>query len=406
MADYTVSGAGTTAVNGDYTANGTHNSQPKYEHSSGDYWLYYEDFEMEMSSGWCIDSSVTDQVMSVDALYSTGTNITGKWYQGMGASPAPSVAAASSGTTHSIAGVGTSSGTATCDMTVVEPHTPTTYSITGIGDVNTNATCSVSIASEEIVYVDNTVIYIGTDGANFFDGKIDEVLLKANVMIEDDQPVFTSTGWLNDVIFWPFFENTGTTVHGTNILMPTLELHGGTWAVGRNNYAAQFDGVSQYASSAVTAETFSNNKLSVCVAIRFDADAACQIISQVDGINMEYTGTHIRANITGVTEGTTDIAKLDVNTTDWYFISVQYDGSYKTCYVNGQKIGEVAATGTPVMSDSTMNIATNGAKTEFGACTIDFVRIYRNTLFPYVRPIQYMCAGQTGALGDEEWVVK
>lgn len=275
---------------------------------------------------------------------------------------------------------------------------------------------SVYLAVDDLLYLGTTTytttdpagssIVIGSDTSNFFDGNIDEILLKANVMIEDDQPIFTSTGWLNDVIFWPFFENTGTTVHGTNILMPTLELNGGTWAVGRNNYAAQFDGISQYASSSVTAETFSNKKLSICVAIRFDADAACQIISQVDGINMEYTGTHIRANITGVTEGATDIAKLDVNTTDWYFISVQYDGSYKTCYVNGQKMGEVAATGTPVMSDSTMNLATNGAKTEFGACTIDFVRIYRNELFPYVRPIQYMCAGQTGALSNEEWVVK
>lgn len=253
--------------------------------------------------------------------------------------------------------------------------------------------------------VSGSLITIGSNGASYFDGNIDEILLSSNVLIVEDMPVFKSTGWCNDVAFWPFLENAGSTVYGTNVLMPSLSVSGGTWVAGRNNYAIQFDGVSQYAEADMASETFSDKKLSICVCVRFDADSACPIISQANGINIEYTGTHIRANIYGVTAGDTDIAKIDVNTSDWYIISVQYDGTYKSCYVNGQKIGSIAASGTPVMSTSMLNIAKDVSGTQFGECTIDFVRIYRNELFPYVRPIRYCCAGQDGFSQGEEWVV-
>jgi len=251
-----------------------------------------------------------------------------------------------------------------------------------------------------------TDLKVGGDGTDYYDGLIDELLIDANVRIEDDWPVVYDTTGLNDVVFWPCNENTGTTLNPIDFLGIAATLSGGAWVDGyRGDYAVQFDGATDYASATPVAETFSDDALSIEVSVRFDVDAACPIISQTSGINLEYTGTHIRANINGVSAGATDIAPLTVDTDEWYNICIVYNGSQKQCWVNGQKYGEIDATGTASMTDDTLYLARNVAGDSFGACSINAVRLYRAILAPYWRDIPYLCMGQQGLGAKEEWII-
>lgn len=251
----------------------------------------------------------------------------------------------------------------------------------------------------------DTTLTVGSDGTNYFDGKIEELVLDANAQLIDDIPVMSDIPSQYDAIYWTFSENTGSYVYPTDLIGPTLTLTGGAWVTGYTRYAVQFDGTDDYGSATPTAETFSEC-ISVNVMVKFDVDAACPIISQSSGINLEYTGTHIRANINGVTEGDTDIAPLTIDTDEWYDICVVFDGSVKSAWINGQKYGEVSATGTAVMPANTMYLARNVAGDSFGACRIATVRIYRRLLKPYYRSIDKFSIGQHGFRVTEEWIVK
>jgi len=250
-----------------------------------------------------------------------------------------------------------------------------------------------------------TALTVGNNLGDYYDGLIDEVLIDANVQIEDDWPVVDDTSGLNDVIFWPCNENTGTTLRPAGFLGITGTVYGTTWVAGYRDYAVKFDGATDYADATTVAETFSDDALSIEVGIRFDVDAACPIISQASGINLEYTGTHIRANINGVSAGATNIAALTVDTNEWYNICVVYNGSQKQCWINGQKYGEINATGTASMPADTLYLGRNVAGDSFGACSIDFVRLYRAIRKPYYRDIAYLCMGQQGLTATEEWMV-
>ena len=250
-----------------------------------------------------------------------------------------------------------------------------------------------------------TALQVGNNLGDYYDGLLDELLIDANVRIEDDWPVVTDFAGANDVIFWSCNENSGTTMSPAGFLGITATKHGGTWVAGYRDYAIQFNGTTDYADATPVAETFSDDALSIEIGVRFDVDAACQIISQISGLNLEYTGTHIRANINGVSAGATDIAPLTVDTNTWYNIAVVYNGSKKQCWVNGQKYGEIDATGTASMTANTLYLARNVAGDSFGACSIDFVRIYRAIRKPYYRDIPLFCIGQHGLGVKEEWMV-
>jgi len=54
MADYTVSGAGTAAVNQNYTANGTYSGKTAYESADTNYWIWW------LNPFWCISVNKGD----------------------------------------------------------------------------------------------------------------------------------------------------------------------------------------------------------------------------------------------------------------------------------------------------------------------------------------------------------
>ena len=102
MADMIVSGAGTTAVNGTYVESGTANGKPKY--TFGSYTIFYSGDDGYVGSdppdmgGWTL-SGGGDWYVTPD---NTATPDLATWQVGYysGAAPAPTVTAASSGTSH------------------------------------------------------------------------------------------------------------------------------------------------------------------------------------------------------------------------------------------------------------------------------------------------------------------
>ena len=97
MTDYIVSGAGTTAVNGTYVENGTSlEGFPKYE--KGSYTIIWNDEDeywgiLDNADTVLYAASASYPPVSPDIIF-TGYSVSS------GAAPAPTVTAASSGTTH------------------------------------------------------------------------------------------------------------------------------------------------------------------------------------------------------------------------------------------------------------------------------------------------------------------
>jgi hypothetical protein len=259
---------------------------------------------------------------------------------------------------------------------------------------------------DEVAYsVSPFILTVGYDGTNFFDGSIDDLIVEANVRVQDDWPIVTDCSGVNDVLFYPFAENTGTVVGSGNILTPALKLTGGTWTTGRTRYGVSFDGNNDYASVTPTLESFSGRTLSIEVGIKFTVDAVCPILTQTDGINLSYNGAGgIVAALGGVSNPASVLGTIAVDTDEWLNVCLVYDGVNKMLYVNGQKIGQIASTGTAQINTNTLYVARSGST--YGACVLDRIRIYRAMLRPFYRTVNYFMPGQTGTMPNEEWIVR
>jgi len=245
---------------------------------------------------------------------------------------------------------------------------------------------------------------VGTDGSSFFAGLLDELLIEANVRVKDDFHVVNQTANYNDVIFWPFVENAGTSIYSTRLNGETLTLTGGTWTTGKTRYGVLFDGTDDYGSCTPTAETFTGHTVSLEVGIKFTSSGvACPIITQADGLNLAIDASgNITAALGNVTNPSSVLGQLTVDTDGWYSLCVVYDGVSKQLYLNGQMIGEVASTGTFTMPAVPLYVARDGST--YGACTIDRIRVYRGKLKPYYRYMPLFAAGEHAVNSLADWI--
>ena len=105
MADMIVSGAGTTAVNGTYVENGTYGGKPQYIKNG-----YYIRYGSGKWASWAIDNggdyspfggTLITYYVGAESTTQATPDLVPIWYtSGVGVSPAPTVTAAPSGTTH------------------------------------------------------------------------------------------------------------------------------------------------------------------------------------------------------------------------------------------------------------------------------------------------------------------
>lgn len=268
-----------------------------------------------------------------------------------------------------------------------------------VGSATTTAVGSVTLPPERW-----QSLRLGTDGTNFFSGSIDEFVMDANVRLLDDFPIVKDVSGPNDTIFWPFAENAGLYVFSGRILGETLELHGGTWTTGRTRYGVSFDGVDDYGVCTPTAESFAGRTLSVEVGIKFLADEPTPIITQDGGINISYDGNGgIVAALGGVTNPTSVVGRLTAQN-EWTNVCLVYDGSQKELWVNNQKTGVVAATGTASLTANPLYVAKDGST--YGNVVIDRIRIYRGRLRPYTRTVKRFMPGQSSFAANADWITE
>ena len=271
----------------------------------------------------------------------------------------------------------------------------------GIDGLVHRETIALTTYTEEFP-VEGLSLTVGKNESSFFAGKLDDLVIDANMRVQDDAPSAFYMMSLNDALFWPFMENSGQFVHDTKMLGTTLMLTGGTWTNGRIRYGVSFDGVDDYGEANPTAESFVNQTLSVEVIIKFLSTATCPILTQASGINLSIDSAgNIVAALGGVSNPATVLGNLTVVPDEWYILTVVYDGSQKELWVNGQKIGQVSATGTATLSSSPLYLCRSGSV--YGHCVVDRVRIYRGKLMPYYRSISYFQPGEEGFSPERDW---
>lgn len=272
----------------------------------------------------------------------------------------------------------------------------------GLDDIVYRGSIVLTTFTEEFP-AEGLALTVGSDGSSFYAGKLDELIVDANVRVQDDFPIWSDIFNPWDVAYWPFVENTGTTVASTKLLSPNFTLSGGTWTTGKTRYGVSFDGVNDYAYCTPTAETFTNKTLSVQMVVKFPAVASCPLLTQAGGLNLAIDGSgNITAAWTGVTNPSSVLGQLSVSADTWYDLTVVYDGTTKSLFVNGQKIGSVACTGSAVLSANEMHLARDGST--YGNVIIDRVRIYRAAMRPYYRFVPWFHAGETSLAPTSEFL--
>ena len=246
-------------------------------------------------------------------------------------------------------------------------------------------------------------IQVGYDDVDYLAAVVDEIRIQADSEVSEDIAIRPAYPGMGDIGQWRFNENYGRKAHPVGMAnAPTITMVGNTWAAGYEGYCTVFGG-SAYGTFPKTADTAT--KLSIELIMQFAAGTACTIIDQQDGINFAYTGTHFRAALNGVTNPASDIAPFTPTLDTWYTLSLTYDGVEKAVWLNGQKIGEAAATGTVNLSANAIHIAETYAGASRFNGKVDTLLIAKYVARPYYRPVRRWLIGRQGFAVTEDWVL-
>jgi len=254
-------------------------------------------------------------------------------------------------------------------------------------------------------YFDNPLrdIRIGYDGADYLSAIVDDVLIEADVRIVNDMIVRPKYPSMNDIGHWQFSEGYGLKAHPVGLVgAPIITLANTTWDDGYSGNCIVFDG-SAYGTFQTSSQTADN--LSIELIMQFSDASGCTLIDQQDGLNLEFTGTHFRTALNGVTNPNSDIAPFTPTLNMWYSITMTYDGSQKAIWVNGQKLGAIDATGTVNIPMNVIHIGeTYGGSSRFQG-KLDSLLITKHVARPYYRPVRRWLLGRQGFETKEDWVL-
>lgn len=185
--------------------------------------------------------------------------------------------------------------------------------------------------------------------------------------------------------YWSFDEGRGTVLS---------DLSGGDnngtfsgtpeWVVGRFKSGLEFDGTSDTvlvpSSDSVN---FSNAELTISGWFKFPSSFSNEraLLRKDNQYQLGFTNSSTIRNLIG-TSGTTgwtgvnDIS-YSFETDTWYMLSMVYDGSTMTTYVNGEEVGEAVVTGSILTGGN--NVGIGGGVRPFGG-TVDELRLYNRAL--------------------------
>lgn len=257
--------------------------------------------------------------------------------------------------------------------------------------------------TDDTLTVPAWAIEIGKRGSDYYSGTMDEIRLVADVVVHDDWGKCFYRAQESSIMYCTFDLGSGTAERHQDFFGPTMTLAGPTWITGYIGKAISFDGSDDYATFIPAATT--SDELSIHLIVKFDALTACTLLDQEDGLNLAWDGTHFLAALDGVTNPASQIGAGTLAIATWYDIALTYDGANKSIWVNGQKTGQVAATGTVSIPANAIYLGKAHDGAVFFSGDLDFLHIAKSLLKPQYRPIKRFVLGQDGFENGEDWVL-
>jgi Concanavalin A-like lectin/glucanases superfamily len=269
----------------------------------------------------------------------------------------------------------------------------------GVNDIIYSASAGFSELKPSSYTID-----FGKYSTNYFDGSLEEIFIDCDVQIEDDFQERTYQPHPKTIGYWAFDENFGSFANPSGFIGDRFILENCTWGTGWLGSAIVLNGSTSYAyldpSYAKTSAI-----ISVELVVNFDTTGACVLLDQDSGINLSYTGSNFQAALQGVSNPTSGLGPFVPTIGEWYCINLIYDGSYKSIWINGQKVGEVAATGAFSYPVNRLFLGCDKNLSNFFGGKMDFLHISATIQRPYYRPIPQWLVGMYGFQKNSDWTI-
>lgn len=269
-----------------------------------------------------------------------------------------------------------------------------------VNDVVKRQATSISAISDAAV-----PLYLGNNADNDdpLVGSLDEVILHDQRRFVSDYRRRRVRAAPSDVFVFNFEEGVGSTAYNARLAGADMTLVGTSWGTGRTDGGLTFDGSTSYGTVTPSTQTLST--LSMGGWFKFDSAAGTQVLfDQASGVGLLFTGSALRAPLTGVTNPNTDLCSWTPTTGQWYEIYVVYDGTTKQIWIDGQKWGEVACTGSPEVAGACY-VGCSTSNTNYFGGDMDDLVLTEAVRKPYYRSVPHLIIGQKGLLFTDEWVL-
>lgn len=250
-------------------------------------------------------------------------------------------------------------------------------------------------------------VTFGRRDSAYYSGTMDEMRLVADVIVQEDWGKRLYRASESSIMYCTFDSGSGSIERHQDFFGSEITLAGHTWETGYLGYCVDFCGCDSGGvftpSAAATA-----SELSIELVLKIEHLAGlsdCTLIDQTDGINLAIASHYIVAALNGVSNPTGQLGYHPLAIDTWYTLTLTWDGSTKTAWINGQKFAEAAATGTANIPASPIYIARQVDGSDMFAGKIDFLHIAKCVLRPQERPIPRFVLGLDGFEDGEDWVL-
>jgi hypothetical protein len=247
-------------------------------------------------------------------------------------------------------------------------------------------------------------VTVGKRDSTYYSGLMDEVRLVADVVVHDDWGMRWYRAQEESVLYCTFDIGSGSAEYHQDFIGPTVALVGTSWATGWKGNAVVFDGANGYATFTPHA-AYTAAELSIEMTLKWAALGTHTLLDQEDGLNLYYTGSAFRSTLNGVTNPNSNLAVWTPDLDTWYNLALVYTGAEKQLWVNGQKRGTVAATGSANVPVDTVYLGRAWNSVPSFEGTLDFLHVARVVVKPSNRPVGRFILGQHGFTNGEDWIL-
>lgn len=239
----------------------------------------------------------------------------------------------------------------------------------------------VTVTSE--VGIDANQFYVGRQGANYYDGTLDEVRTynRALTPLEVQQLYSFAPG---PVGYWAFEEGQGTTANDSSTNGNTGTITNGTFATGKYGKGFSSDSDTDYVSVTASSSLNLTTSLTMEAWVYLTSAASTDIIMYKDeGYGMRVsTGTLQGAINTSGGWSWQSCTGLTVGTNGWHHVAIAYsaDNTNFLCYYDGVLISTISRSGSKSDAGNGLFLSFNTADAFTGQ--LDEVKVYnyqRNT---------------------------